>query len=91
MQRKSPPIHRPNKPAPVAAQIASVSPANVPMPLPTAKTLEAHLREKHAALEKLVSNQSLETNPSREKATAKPVAGKAIKPGDGTPAASART
>jgi two-component system CheB/CheR fusion protein len=54
-----------------------------------AKTLEAQLREKHAMLEQLISRQSLETNPEWDKATPKPVADKAIKPGDGTPAAPA--
>ena len=41
-----------------------------------AKALEAQLREKHAALEKLLANQSRETNPAGDKAMAKPVAAK---------------
>jgi len=52
----------------------------------TAKTLEAQLREKHAALEKLVARHSLETNPGWEKVATKPVASKRIQPDDGKPA-----
>jgi two-component system CheB/CheR fusion protein len=57
----------------------------------TAKTLEAQLREKHAALEKLVAKQSLETNPGWEQVTATPVASKHLKPGEGKPAKPAMT
>ena len=91
MKRKSPPIHRPNKPASVAAQIASVPPAGVPFPITTAKTMEAQLLEKHEALEKLVPGQSLEPNPGGDKVAVKLFAGKPIKPGAGTPAAPAKT
>ena len=56
----------------------------------TAKALEAQLREKHAALEKLVAKQALETEPGREKMTATPATGKRIIPGNGTPTAPAK-
>ena len=56
----------------------------------TAKTLEAQLREKHAALEMLVARQALEINPGGNRVAAKLFAGKPIKPGDGTPAATTK-
>jgi len=52
-----------------------------------AKRLEAQLREKHAALEKLLAKQSQETNSARDKLAAKPVATKRTKRVDGTPTA----
>jgi two-component system CheB/CheR fusion protein len=57
----------------------------------TSKALEAQLREKHAALEKLLAKHSRETNPAGDKVTAKPVTGQRTKKGDGTPAATAKT
>jgi two-component system CheB/CheR fusion protein len=56
-----------------------------------AKTLEAQLREKHAALEKLVAKRWVGNNPGWEQVAAKPVASKRIKPGEGEPAEPAIT
>ncbi len=39
----------------------------------TSKTLEAQLRDKHAALEKLLAKQSREINPAGDKVKAKPL------------------
>jgi hypothetical protein len=91
MKRKSSPIRRLNKLVRVAAQISSVPPAGMPLPIATAKMLEVQLRKEHAALEKLVANQSLEPKPGGDKIAAKLFAGKPIKPGDGIRAAHAKT
>ena len=56
-----------------------------------AKTLEAQLREKHAALEKLVAKQSPQTSPAEDDVMAKPVEAKRIKRSDGTPGAPTKT
>ena len=56
----------------------------------TAKMLEAQLRERHSALEKLVAKQPAETDPKADNVTAKPLAGKRVKRGDEKPAAPAK-
>jgi two-component system CheB/CheR fusion protein len=58
----------------------------------TAKALEAQLREKHAALEKLIARKAHDANPSGGgKVTARSVADKTIKPGNGTSAIPVKT
>jgi len=57
----------------------------------TAKMLEAQLREKHAALEKLLAKQARETHSAGDTPPAKPVAGKRTQRGAGTPGAPAKT
>ena len=57
----------------------------------TSKTLEAQLREKHAALEKLVGKQALEMHRATDKVTAKLVEDKPIRNGTGKPPAPVKT
>jgi two-component system CheB/CheR fusion protein len=56
-----------------------------------AKTLEAQLREKHAALEKLVGKPALEARGATGKVTAKLMDGKPTKNGTGKPSAPVKT
>jgi two-component system CheB/CheR fusion protein len=57
----------------------------------SAKTLEAQLREKHAALEKIVAKQSAKTDEAADKVTPGPVGRKSTRRDAGKPAAPAKT